>query len=438
MGQVFFPLDEELQLWPGECSPSLAEGATRLGTWVPFERLPAMLDRFTGTPLSASTIQRVTEAAGAAAVAVQTQVVARLERDLSAPPAGPAVLQVSVDGAMVPLRGQGEWAEVKTLAIAEVQPPRWNGQGEREVPVTALTYFSRLADADTFGRLATVETHRRGVETAGTVCGVVDGAAWCQGFLDLHRPDAVRILDFPHAAAYLTPVAQAGFGAAPAAATQWLAAQCHTLKHAPDGATQVLAAVRVVRDTVATRSDATALAVVDTSLAYLEKRQAQLAYATFQAQGYPIGSGIVESANKTVVEARLKGAGMHWAREHVNPLLALRTIACSDRWEEAWPEILREIRAQQRATAAQRRATRATRRATLPASAPLAKASTVVPPMEVAVEPLDHELVPVPRPAMGAAAADLAPPPDSRPLRRPAANHPWRRRFIRPTRELAA
>jgi hypothetical protein len=64
-----------------------------------------------------------------------------------------------------------------------------------------------LADAATFGRMALVETHRRGTETARTVCAVSNGAAWIQGFVDLHRPDAVRILDFPHALSY---VAQAG------------------------------------------------------------------------------------------------------------------------------------------------------------------------------------------------------------------------------------
>jgi hypothetical protein len=35
--------------------------------------------------------------------------------------------------------------------------------------------------------------------------------------------------------------------------------------------------------------------------------------------GYPIGSGPVESANKLVVEARLKRAGIRWARPRVNP-----------------------------------------------------------------------------------------------------------------------
>jgi hypothetical protein len=32
-----------------------------------------------------------------------------------------------------------------------------------------------------------------------------------------------------------------------------------------------------------------------------------------------------------VVEARLKGSGMHWAEGHVNPMLALRNVICSDR-----------------------------------------------------------------------------------------------------------
>jgi len=53
--------------------------------------------------------------------------------------------------------------------------------------------------------------------------------------------------------------------------------------------------------------------VVSGNLAYLEKRENQMQYPQFQAQGWPIGSGIIESGNKWVVEVRLKGAGMHWA-----------------------------------------------------------------------------------------------------------------------------
>jgi hypothetical protein len=38
---------------------------------------------------------------------------------------------------------------------------------------------------------------------------------------------------------------------------------------------------------------------------YLEKRLAHMEYPTFQEQGWPIGDGAVESANKLVVEVRL-------------------------------------------------------------------------------------------------------------------------------------
>ncbi len=76
-----------------------------------------------------------------------------------------------------------------------------------------------------------------------------------------------------------------------------------------------------------------------TSFGYLAKRWDQIQYATFRAAGYPIGSGCVESANKLVVEARLKGPGMHWARSHVTPLVALRAALCSERWDATWPQI---------------------------------------------------------------------------------------------------
>jgi len=50
---------------------------------------------------------------------------------------------------------------------------------------------------------------------------------------------------------------------------------------------------------------------VQEHLDYLRKRESLMHYPMFRHQGWPIGSGMVESANKNVVEARLKGAGMH-------------------------------------------------------------------------------------------------------------------------------
>jgi hypothetical protein len=59
-------------------------------------------------------------------------------------------------------------------------------------------------------------------------------------------------------------------------------------------------------------------------------------YPTFRHAGWPIGSGMVESANKLVVEARLKGTGVRWERKNVNSMLALRNGVCNERWQETW------------------------------------------------------------------------------------------------------
>ncbi len=300
----------------------------RLGASVPFAEAAALLAHFTGVRVGAETVRRLTEAAGAAQVAVATAAVAELERTLADGPRGPAVQLLSVDGAMVPLRA-GVWTEVKTLAVGAVEATAAGPQTAR------LSYFSRQTDAATFGRLATVETHRRGTTTAGTVVAVTDGAVWCQGFVDLHRPDAVRVLDFPHAVEHLGRAAQAAFGPGTAAGSAWLGVQAHALRHGEEAA--VLAALA---DLAATPGLGTEARDAVTGVArYLTARQAQIRYAAFAAAGWPLGSGCVESANKLVVEARLKGAGMHWARPNVDPMLALRTLIANDRWAEDWPAI---------------------------------------------------------------------------------------------------
>ncbi|GAC1469668.1 MAG: hypothetical protein PVSMB7_19340 [Chloroflexota bacterium] len=331
---------------PGAYSSYLYEAIMRLGTWMPFERLPAELHFFTHATVSVETARRLTEGGGAALVTAQTEEVERLERELPPSPTGPEMQHLSADGAMVPLVG-GQWAEVKTLALGTVEQ-RATKSGERVAHTTDLRYFSRLADAEQFGRLATLATHAGGTARAGTVCAVVDGADWLQGFIDLHRPDAVRILDFPHAAEHISDAAHAVLGEGTPAAKAWLDAQLHELKHGnPDTVLVRLAAL----PTMIAEGESLPAGAQDTCdavSAYLTKRRAQIAYARFRAQGYPIGDGCVESANKLVVEHRLKGSGMRWERRNVNPMVALRSGACSDQWTRDWVTITQRLGQQHR------------------------------------------------------------------------------------------
>jgi hypothetical protein len=254
-------------------------------------------------------------------------------------PAGPERAVLSVDGARVPLVG-GAWAEVKTLGVGEVaalaasQAP---GATPPEGPLRAVASCSRLADSEQFNAAVLEELHRRGVETAGQVAAVADGAEWIQGFVDLPCPQAVRILDFAHAAEH---VARMGQAVAPEDST-WLAPRLHPLKH--EGPEPVLAELHQQVDQLAARAQPPPPQVTE-ALTYLGKRVALMQDPAFAAAGWPIGSGSVESANQLVVEARLKGAGMHWARPTGNPLLVLRNAASNDRWDEAWAHSATQLR----------------------------------------------------------------------------------------------
>jgi hypothetical protein len=403
---AFSPLDEELELGTERFDPWLTESIALLGTVMPFERVPLVLERLTRVPVKAETARRVTEAVGRAQIGRETVEAERVRVTLPMPTQGPAVQQLSLDGAMVPLVG-GEWAEVKTLALGEVATTM-AADGTATTRTTALSYFSRLTDADTFREQARGELYRRGTAVAGVVCAVQDGAEWQQRFVDHHRPDAVRILDFPHAVEHLAIVGRAVFGSGTAAHSDWLGVQAHTFKHGDPA--QVLAALRSLDVTRAVDPQAASLQAE--ALAYFEKRRAHLAYADFRARGYPIGSGAVESANKLVVEARLKGSGMHWLRANVSPMVSLRALLSSDRWTTEWPPLWRA-----RLAAAPRQRPRAA-----PTTPPTVSPLPIAAPAQASA------------PTPSASPPSLQPFPSSPPLivdGHPTKAHPWSKPFFR-------
>jgi hypothetical protein len=170
----------------------------RLGTWMPFRAAQRELAFFLGVEVAEASVRQITEQAGAAQVQVQAAEVETLRSRRPESPAGPEVQLMSLDGALIQLVS-GEWKEVKTLALGVVSEAKGKKkkkpEGEVQVQTRALSYFSRMSEAQSFQQEALGELYRRGVEKAGTVCAVGDGADWIQKWVDYHRKDAVRILD---------------------------------------------------------------------------------------------------------------------------------------------------------------------------------------------------------------------------------------------------
>ncbi|MBA2555754.1 MAG: hypothetical protein H0V12_00145 [Chloroflexi bacterium] len=294
----------------------------RLGADRAFAPAAALLAHVTGVAMSPATLRRLTLAAGT----TMRQLASgdTVWADGAAAAEGP--LQLSVDGSMVQLHAEG-WREVKLAAI---------GKRAAAGPLTAPSSTATLGDAATFGHEALGELARRGVPWATDVVAVNDGAAWIQGFLDLHCPQAGRVLDVAHAAGYLAPAAHAAYGAGTPAAQRWFATQRHEVRHGdPDRMLAALAALPLSAER-------------DQAIAYLTARRDQIAYRDVVARGWPIGSGCVESAH----------TGMRWSRAGAQGMLALRLVGANARWADRWSQVLGHQRAARRGTVAPRRAAR--------------------------------------------------------------------------------
>ena len=70
------------------------------------------------------------------------------------------------------------------------------------------------------------------------------------------------------------------------------------------------------------------------AVVYLFHNRRRMDYAAYRHSAFPIGSGTIESTCKTVVQARMKLAGMRWSRPGAPAMLSLPTLSLSDRWHE--------------------------------------------------------------------------------------------------------
>ena len=73
---------------------------------------------------------------------------------------------------------------------------------------------------------------------------------------------------------------------------------------------------------------------VKQAVAYLWKKRRRMNYAAYRKTGFPISSGTVESAAKTLIEQRMKQAGMRWSHDGAQAMLALHARLLRDRWHE--------------------------------------------------------------------------------------------------------
>jgi len=71
-------------------------------------------------------------------------------------------------------------------------------------------------------------------------------------------------------------------------------------------------------------------------IGYVKRFCGSVNYNEYREKGYPIGSGEIESAHKSVTQKRLKIPGATWHPSSIDPMLALRVLRADDWWDDFW------------------------------------------------------------------------------------------------------
>jgi hypothetical protein len=343
-------LDEALGLRPQQrYGEEMAALGCRLAVFVPDETAVHLLQQLTGIAVAPATVWNGVQRLG-------QRLVQEVEADLqaletgdwrgqeSAPPAlRGQPLVIGADGVLVPFRphggspkGKTRWGEVKVAIVARLG--RWVNRRGR--PVTRLAQRRWVAVHG--GREALparwwLEALRQQVCRIAHVIWLSDGG---QGFWNrfercFKRLGVIGIWDFYHAAQYLYKGAKAAFDGrtqrCQATFTRWR-------HHLRQGRQRRVSAER--QALLASPSlPKTARKTLANLQHYLIAHQTPLDYPRFQAYGWPIGSGLVESACQWLIQQRFKGVGMRWSEPGFDHLLPLRLAWINQRLDRVLPTL---------------------------------------------------------------------------------------------------
>ena len=245
-----------------------------------------------------------------------------------------ARLGVGMDGAMIHIRQEG-WKELKVGCVFEIEvrpifdqeSTEWLEQGH----AFNNSYLAHLGGPEEFGQMMWAAAKQRGWEQCYDTQTIGDGAPWIWNLTNLHFFDSQQTLDYYHATDHLNAAAHLLYPANPEVAQRWfnksetLLFQGHadqiatTLSEAATGTSQRHKDLRTEAD-------------------YFRKHKRRMQYLELRENGYPIGSGTVESEAKQF-KARFCGPGMRWSRQGADRLIPVRAAIMDHQFDDLWPSV---------------------------------------------------------------------------------------------------
>ena len=203
------------------------------------------------------------------------------------------------------------------------------GGGRRRL--SRRRYVATFGDSRRLGALAYAAADALGGEEARVQQVLGDGAGWIKAQAGLHFPRALKTLDWGHIERVVHKAIRAALpGSSKRARRKELHASIPERLWNGDveGALGALAELRPV-------GEGEPIAALEGAIEYLQGQRAWLGnYARWQAEGFSVGSGLVERAVALVINRRMKKQGMRWRRQNADAVVALRTSRLNDEWDE--------------------------------------------------------------------------------------------------------
>ncbi len=317
-GAGFYPRDAELKLPEGgEVSDAMERRLLDFGINDTFESVAERWSiHYPSMSISSNLVRRVMDRVGVRCEAAHSEEV--LQRACFAPTEEPAsMLVVATDGSML-LTREASWKEAKVGVIARADEL---SKARRKRGVDGARYVAVLGGQQEFKDAMAAALLVERADEVSQVVWLGDGARENWTLASELCPFATQVLDVPHAVHWAMAAGKALLGEGDLALPLW-EARIHQLLDAdsPD------AAIKELLECLEWATTAEHLAALDDVIGYYRSNQKRMRYKTFRAIGLPVGSGIVESAHRHVLQVRMKRAGQRWGIERARRMVRLRAV----------------------------------------------------------------------------------------------------------------
>ena len=324
------PFDE----WSGLVGGGMATPAARrmlalAGMSWSFDTAAARLEELCLLRVSNDTIRRVSEQEGKVAQRWIAQSTDPGERFAQA--SGEA--EFYTDG--VTVNTTEGWRDLRLNVMSKREaglaatPQQWK---DRVLPEPSVRIaWASMAACEKQGQAWRGMSRKLGVVDDGSLSVLADGAKWIWDQAGQCWKRAQWVLDVFHVSQHIHDCGKTLFGEKGPQARLWSQAQLQSLIEL--GAVRYL---KDLKDVKALHNAEQKIKAIDSLLGYLRPNLDSLWYRQRLAAGRPIGSGLIEGANKTIVSNRLKLNSARWTTGHAEAMAALRCLDYSGLWYDFW------------------------------------------------------------------------------------------------------